>query len=58
MFADFFLEEALKNSTIVLGLYRPVAQELGNQMPFVYTNPYPSIPLIKGDEVFALRLQQ
>ncbi|KAI8825855.1 uncharacterized protein EV422DRAFT_563684 [Fimicolochytrium jonesii] len=43
------------HSSIPVGLLRPPNQALGNSLPFVYTNPVPSLVLLRGDQVAVLR---
>ncbi|TPX37664.1 hypothetical protein SmJEL517_g00575 [Synchytrium microbalum] len=54
-FRDLYRELALKHSVIPLGILRDnYDPELGNRLPFTYTNPMASLLLKSSDLVFAL----
>ncbi|KAF9160445.1 hypothetical protein DFQ26_005503 [Actinomortierella ambigua] len=54
-FLKLFQELALVHGVIPLGLFRAPDQQLGNVLPFVFTNPLPGILLRPGDQIYVLR---
>lgn len=53
-FACLFETLLLDHGTLPLGLLRAADENLGNELPFVYTNPVPSLILKETDRVYIL----
>lgn len=54
-FGDLYYYLAVCKQTVALGVYRPVDAELENVLPFVYTNPLPTMILLEGELVYVLK---
>ncbi|ORX92808.1 hypothetical protein K493DRAFT_303094 [Basidiobolus meristosporus CBS 931.73] len=52
---DLYQELAFRNGVIPVGILRAPNPKFGNQLPFVFTNPVPSVLLQPGDQIYVLR---
>jgi hypothetical protein len=50
LFESFLLD----HEATCLGLYRAPEEQMGNELPFVYTNPVSSLLLKKTDRIYLL----
>jgi hypothetical protein len=50
---DLFVGIYLDHDVLAIGLYRDISNEMGNRLPFVYTNPLASLILLKTDKIYA-----
>lgn len=57
-FAYMFETLLLDYGIMPLGLLRAADDSLGNELPFVYTNPVPSLILKASDQVYILSSPQ
>jgi hypothetical protein len=53
-FANLFDALLLDHGILAIGLFRAPDEDMGNELPFVYTNPVPSLVLRSDDTVYVL----
>ncbi|KAJ2960839.1 hypothetical protein NQZ79_g3832 [Umbelopsis isabellina] len=53
-FAELFESLLLRQGVLALGIFRAPDQDFGNDLPFVYTNPVPSLILRQTDNIYIL----
>ncbi|CAM0140385.1 unnamed protein product [Umbelopsis sp. WA50703] len=53
-FAELFESLLLRQGVLSLGIFRAPDQDFGNDLPFVYTNPVPSLILRQTDNIYIL----
>ncbi|KAK9763051.1 hypothetical protein K7432_010629 [Basidiobolus ranarum] len=52
---DLYRKLTLSGGIIPVGILRAPNPDFGNQLPFVFTNPVPSVLLKPGDQIYVLR---
>ena len=57
-FVALFEAWLLDHGILALGLFRAPTLAFGNELPFVYSNPVPSLMLLESDHVYVLVAQQ
>ncbi|CDS07314.1 hypothetical protein LRAMOSA01263 [Lichtheimia ramosa] len=57
-FVALFEAWLLDHGILALGLFRAPTAAFGNELPFVYSNPVPSLMLLESDHVYVLVAQQ